>query len=87
VKYEEFLINSFQDNQQKPCGLTDGQTNRPKLAKQYTPSSSKEDIIIKNFVEKTLLDIQEVNILRFCMNKTKKVTDLKYFQQSKHSIF
>jgi hypothetical protein len=30
VKYEDFVINTFQDNQQKPCGLpqTDRRTDR-----------------------------------------------------------
>jgi hypothetical protein len=53
AKYKDFVINTFQDNQRKPCGLptdrptdrrTDRQTDRPTLAKQYTPSSSKGGI-------------------------------------------
>jgi hypothetical protein len=45
VKYEDFLINSFQDNLRKPSGLpTDRQINGPTdiQAKQYTPSSFEE---------------------------------------------
>ena len=44
-------MNDFQDNQRKPFGLpTDRHTDRLTLAKQYTPSSSKGDIIIKHHV-------------------------------------
>ena len=43
LKYENFVINRFQDNLQKPYGL---QTDQQTLAKQYTPSSSKGGIII-----------------------------------------
>jgi hypothetical protein len=41
VNYEDFVINRFQDNQPKPCGLP---MDRRTLAKQYTPSSSKGGI-------------------------------------------
>ena len=42
-KYEDYVICGFQDNQQKPSGLP---TDRPTLAKQYTPSSLNGGIII-----------------------------------------
>jgi hypothetical protein len=36
VKYEDYVINSYQDNQRKACGLpTDRLTDRTTLAKQY----------------------------------------------------
>jgi hypothetical protein len=43
VKYKDFVINSFQENQRKPCGLP---TDRPKyrltdISKTIYPSSSK----------------------------------------------
>jgi hypothetical protein len=43
VKYEDFVINTFQDNQRKPCGLpTDRPTDRPTLAKQYKKGGIKK---------------------------------------------
>jgi hypothetical protein len=65
---EDFVINSFQDNQRKSCGLP---TDRPTdISKQYTPSSSKGGEY--NVVHKT--DISSL----FCIQI--KLHDLKYYK-------
>ena len=46
MKYEDFVINGFQDNHRKPSGLPN---DWPTLAKQYTPSSSKGGIKMKSY--------------------------------------
>ena len=43
VKYESSVIKSFQDNERKQFGLpTVVRTDRPTLAKQYTPLHRRE---------------------------------------------
>jgi hypothetical protein len=67
VKYENFVMDSFQDNQRKPCGLP---TDRPTLAKQYTPSSSKGGIINLVETDQNLKDVRNIQKLH---TKYKKV--------------